>query len=257
MLLAIDIGNTDAVFGFFEGESLTHIFRVKAPQEEQNLVYYDYRFRNFLLENGLSSVVFEKIMISSVVPSLTDVFVLLASNYSKQPAMLVSPDIFPKMKVKIDNPSEIGSDLFANAVAAYARYKTTCIVVDFGTALTFTVVSDQSELLGVAIAPGLKTAVNALFSKTAQLPEVPLEQPQSIIGKNSIHAIQAGILFGYEGMVKHNLQKIKAELGVPCVVVATGGLSSILTNLESEFDEIDRSLTLNGIRIIGSGGAGL
>ncbi len=251
MLLAIDIGNTDAVFGFYEGDTLLTTFRIRASEEKQNNIYYAYRLGNFLLENNWQTVRFKRVVISSVVPELTDLFVEMGSSMCSKPPIIVDVTKYPKLKVTIDNPKELGTDLFANAVAAFERYKTNCIVVDFGTALTFTVVSKEAEVLGVAIAPGLKTAMNSLFSKTAQLPEVPLVLPQTAIGTNSVHAIQSGILFGYEGLVKHILQRIKTEIGSECIVIATGGLSSVIETLENEFDEIDRNLTLNGIQIIG------
>ena len=132
-----------------------------------------------------------------------------------------------------------------------SRYQQNCVVVDFGTALTFTTVSAQGQILGVAILPGLATAVRALFTNTAQLPEVPLKLPQSAIGKNTTEAIQAGILLGYEGLVKSLIQRIRAELGGECIAVATGGLSSIIETLQDEFIEIDTQLTLDGLRVIG------
>lgn len=251
MLLAIDIGNTDAVFGFFKDGEIERVCRIKAPKEESSLLYYDYRFRNYLLENELQNVFFERVVVSSVVPALTDLFVQLGSNFCHEPPVVVNSGSYEKVKVLIDNPKELGSDLFANAVAAYEKYAQKCIIVDFGTALTFTAVSENAEVLGVVIVPGLKTAMNSLFSKTAQLPEVPLILPQKTIGTNSIHSIQSGILFGYEGLVRNMLQRIKVELGEDCKVIATGGLSSIITTLSDEFDEINRNLTLNGIRIIG------
>lgn len=251
MLLAIDIGNTDAVFGFFKDGKVERVCRIKAPKEESSLLYYDYRFRNYLLENELQNIVFDQVVVSSVVPTLTELFVQLGANFCKNEPLVVSSGSYKKVKVLIDNPKELGSDLFANAVAAYEKYAQKCIIVDFGTALTFTAVSGNAEVLGVAIVPGLKTAMNSLFSKTAQLPEVPLKLPQKTIGTNSIHSIQSGILFGYEGLVRNMLERIKAELGIDCKVIATGGLSSIITTLTDEFDDIDRNLTLNGIRIIG------
>ena len=165
--------------------------------------------------------------------------------------IVVGPDIYPDLNIAIDHPHEIGADLIANAVAAMSRYDQHCIVVDFGTALTFTTISKNREVLGVAILPGLVTAVKALFANTAQLPEVPLELPKSAIGKNTVHAIQAGILLGYEGLVKGLLQRIKSELDGECIAIATGGLSSIIDTLQDEFVEIDRNLTLDGLRIIG------
>lgn len=156
------------------------------------------------------------------------------------------------MKIGINNPHEIGTDLVANAVAAVYRFPNNhCIVVDFGTALTFTTISKNKEILGVAISLGLQTAVRALSQNTAKLPEVPLELPASPIGKNTTHAIQAGVLLGYVGAVPFILQQIENELGEKCKVIATGGLSSILTPLKNYFDQIDMLLTLDGLRIIG------
>ena len=140
--------------------------------------------------------------------------------------------------------------MVCNAAYAYYTYKRTCVIVDFGTALTFTVITGEGKIVGVSIAPGLKTAVKALFSNTAQLPEVPLVMPDSAIGKNTVHAIQAGILWGYVGMVREMIYQIKKEIGQDCMVLATGGLSSILTPLQDDFDEVDKALTLNGLKII-------
>ena len=155
------------------------------------------------------------------------------------------------LKVDIDDPTEIGNDLYSNAIAAYTKYKANCVIVDFGTALTFTVVSKDAEIAGVAIAPGLKTATKALFANTAQLPSVPLQMPHSVLGKNSIHAIQAGIMFGYEGLVRSMIQRIRSEMGGECIAIATGGLSSILTSLKDDFTEINIDLTIQGLKIVG------
>ncbi len=190
-------------------------------------------------------------VMSSVVPDLTPTIrTMLKGLFGKEP-IIVGPTIYPDLEIAIDHPHEIGADLIANAVAVHARYRQNCVVVDFGTALTFTTVSAQGQILGVAILPGLKTAVKALFANTAQLPEVPLVLPTSAIGKNTVHAIQAGILLGYEGLVKSMIRRIRTELHEDCLAVATGGLSSILDTLRSEFEEIDRNLTLDGLRLIG------
>jgi type III pantothenate kinase len=252
LLLVIDVGNTDAVFGLFDGEKLLYNFRIKSLKDE-NYVYFEYRFRQYFLENNLRFSAINKVVLSSVVPPLTPIFRTLIRNLFGIEAIVVNAHIFPKIEVSIDNPDEIGSDLVANAVAAYMKYRRNCVVVDFGTALTFTVVSEEGKVLGVSIAPGLRTAVKALFSNTAQLPDVPLELPSSVLGKNSVHAIQSGILWGYEGLVKNMIQKIRAELGGDCIAIATGGLSSIISTLKDEFVEVNRELTLEGLRIIGEG----
>jgi type III pantothenate kinase len=249
-LLVIDVGNTDATFGIFDGETLLHNFRIKSLKDE-NYVYFEYRFRQYFLENNLRFADITKVVLSSVVPPLTPVFKSLIQNLFGLDPIIVNAYIFPTLTVSIDNPDEIGSDLVANAVAAYTKYGRNCVVVDFGTALTFTVVSAEGKVLGVSIAPGLRTAVKALFSNTAQLPDVPLELPTSVLGKNSVHAIQSGILWGYEGLVKNMIQKVRAELGGDCIAIATGGLSSIISTLKDEFVEVNRELTLEGLRIIG------
>ena len=250
MLLAVDVGNTDTVFGLYEDENLMHIWRVRSVvQDSEGL--YESKLRLYFLETGLWHGDVSTVVLSSVVPALTPVIHRALKSLFGDEIIVVGPDIYPDLNIAIDHPHEIGADLIANAVAAMSRYDQHCIVVDFGTALTFTTISKNREVLGVAILPGLVTAVKALFANTAQLPEVPLELPKSAIGKNTVHAIQAGILLGYEGLVKGLLQRIKSELDGECIAIATGGLSSIIDTLQDEFVEIDRNLTLDGLRIIG------
>jgi type III pantothenate kinase len=250
MLLAVDTGNTDSVFGIWHEERWLHVFRIGSKKQE-TAAFYESRLRLYFLESNLAINAIETIVLSSVVPTLTPtVYNMLADFFQLKP-LLVKHDVFPAVKINIDNPQEIGSDLLANAVAAYVKYQRNCVIVDFGTALTFTTVSATGEILGVAIAPGLKTAVKSLFSNTAQLPEVPLKMPKSALGKNTTHAIQAGILLGYESMVRGMISRIRMELGGDCIAVATGGLSSIIDTLKEEFVEINRNLTLDGLRIIG------
>jgi len=250
MLLAVDVGNTDTVFGLYESGDWDYIWRMQSLVQE-NESYFESKLRLYFLEAGLWYGDVETVVLSSVVPDLTPVIHRMLRSLFGNDVILVGPDIFPELEIAIDHPHEIGADLIANAVAVMTRYQQNCVVVDFGTALTFTTVSKDRKILGVAILPGLVTAVKALFANTAQLPEVPLVLPVSAIGKNTTHAIQAGILLGYEGLVKSMLQRIRAELDGECIAVATGGLSSIIDTLRGEFVEIDRKLTLDGLRIIG------
>jgi type III pantothenate kinase len=157
----------------------------------------------------------------------------------------------PAVKVNIENQNELGTDIYCNCVAAYLEFQMACVVVDFGTALTFTGIDDFGEIQGVAIAPGLKTAIKSLFTNTAQLPEVPLELPVSALGKNTVTAIQSGILYGYEGMVKNMTAKFKAELGEYAKVYVTGGLSSIIPGVKEFTTKTDMDLTLRGLLEIG------
>lgn len=163
---------------------------------------------------------------------------------------LIQAKSYAKLPIRTHRPNEIGSDLMCNVMAAYTLYQEPVIVVDFGTALTFTAVDSSGEILGVNIVPGLQTAIKSLFTNTSKLPEVELKLPESVLGKDTIHAIQAGVLYGYTGLVKGMLDAIQAETGLSFKVVATGGLSSILTTLEGTFDAVDRNLTLDGLRLI-------
>jgi type III pantothenate kinase len=252
MLLAIDIGNTDVVIGVWHQEHWAHIWRIRALPHEQAF-YYETRLRNYFLEAGLRFSDFNRVVVSSVVPPLTGTFREFLSLLFGFPPLIVTAEFYSGITVKTDKPHELGSDLFANAVAVYAKYKQNCVVVDFGTALTFTSVSANGQLLGVAIAPGLRTAMKALSANTAQLPEIPLELPASVLGKNTVHAMQAGILLGYVGLVESLLERIREEMGGECIAIATGGLSSIIEPLHRQFNEVNKNLTLDGLRIIGEG----
>ncbi|MEM1319045.1 MAG: type III pantothenate kinase [Bacteroidota bacterium] len=250
MLLAIDAGNTDIVFGLYDGQSWLHQWRVPS-REAPSTEAWQYRLVSELFEKGIQLGDVKQAIISSVVPDLTQPLAAMLRQANGIEALIVGPEVYPQLELEVLNPDQIGTDLVANALAAYHRYKDHCIVVDFGTALTFTTISAEASILGVAIAPGLKTAIRSLFQDTAQLPEVPLQVPESAIGKNTIHAIQAGTMLGYIGMVTHLLQYIKEELSAPdCKVVATGGLSSVLKPLSTQFDRIDPLLTLDGLVLI-------
>lgn len=249
MLLAIDIGNTDVVIGVHKNGIWVHEWRISSKLGALVKGYRD-RLSLFMQQDELHKQQIHRIILSSVVPRLTPVWVQVCESFLGQRPLIMGVDTYSQLAIEIDNPKEIGADLVANAVAAWTRYQDYCIVVDFGTALTFTTVAPPGKILGVAIAPGLKTAMGALFSNTAQLMEVPLEIPETVIGKNTLHALQAGILYGYVGLVKGILVQIEKEVNHSCKVIATGGLSSVLTPLQNTFEAIDRKLTLDGLRII-------
>jgi type III pantothenate kinase len=160
---------------------------------------------------------------------------------------IVGPDIYPKLPIKILNPYEIGADLVANAVAAYQKFGKLTTVIDFGTALTFTTIGKNAEIKGVAIAPGLHTAVAALAGGTAQLPQIHLTPPPSVLGENTVHAIQSGIVYGFTGLVDSMIERTQQELGEKLTVVATGGLSSVIAPLTKNIKNIEQLLTLNGL----------
>jgi type III pantothenate kinase len=249
-MIVFDIGNTDTVIGFFEGEYIINKLRIRSLKNE-NSIYFEYRILNFMLENNIQKRGLNTAVISSVVPILTPFFVNFCEKFLYLKPIIVSPAHSDLLMVNIDMPEELGSDLFVNALAAFELVKSNCLVVDFGTALTFTVVSQKGRIEGVTILPGIKTAIKSLFSQTSLLPEVKLEKPDSIIGKNSMHAIQSGIIYGYESMVLGIVKKIKEEIDKPMFVIGTGGLSAVLKDISDEFDKIDIDLTLRGLYLYG------
>lgn len=251
MLLAVDIGNTDITLGLNQQNQWTHIWRITAASNRPEL-FYGIKLREYFFEAGIKPALVQKIVVSSVVPGMTDRIINVVTTLFEKEPIVLGPDIYTRLPIGVLNPYEIGSDLVANALAAFIKFKRNCIVVDFGTALTFTTISDKGKILGVAIAPGLKTAIKSLSQNTAKLFDVPLEMPQSALGKNTVHAIQAGILLGYEGLVESMLKRIKAELSdTQCATIATGGLSSIIAPLKNQFTEVDINLTLNGLKFTG------
>ena len=251
MFLAIDAGNSNVVFALFDSKSgkWTNQFRLetKTPKLISQL---SKKVPLYFLEHGIHASQIEKIGFSSVVPEVNEILIQFCEKFFGQAPYLIQPKSFSKLTVKPVRANEIGSDLMCNVMAAYSRFESAVIIVDFGTALTFTAVGHDGVILGVSIAPGLQTAIKALFMNTSKLPEVELKLPESALGKNTIHAIQAGILYGYTGLVKGMLEAIRKETQLEFKVIATGGLSSILTSLEGVFDEVDRNLTLEGLRLI-------
>ncbi|HNR73657.1 MAG: Baf family transcriptional acitvator [Bacteroidetes bacterium OLB12] len=250
MLLALDIGNSDITVGLWKDNAWKHVWRISSRPDLPEL-YYGVKIRDYFFESGNAVDQVKTIVLSSVVPAMNDKLKNVSRMLFEKDPVVLGPKVYASLPMQILNPFEIGSDLVANAAAAYFKYKRACIVVDFGTALTFTTVSAKGEILGVSIAPGLRTAVRALSQNTAKLFDVPLEMPTSPLGKNTITAIQSGVLFGYEGLVKNVVSHIQAELKVSCIVVATGGLSSIIAPLTGFFHSIEPNLTLDGLRLIG------
>ncbi|MEL6131781.1 MAG: type III pantothenate kinase [Bacteroidota bacterium] len=245
-LLAIDIGNSDIVFGLHDGKKWLPQWRHPSSDYLSTLQTVTQRSR----ETGIQLQAVDQVIFSSVVPGISPFVLELVRQQTQKEPWVMGPELYLQADIHIDNPWEIGADLVANAVAGFTRVQSYCVIVDFGTALTFTVVDDTGHIMGVSIAPGLKTAMNSLSLNTAQLPQVPLEFPPSAMGKTTAHALQSGIMLGYVGLVKEILAHIKKDLGNHFQTLATGGLSRILTPLHGHFDHIDPNLTLEGLRII-------
>lgn len=250
MLLVLDIGNSDITIGLWDGNSWCNIWRVPSKPDQPE-VFYGIRIRDHFFEANVSPASVNRIVLSSVVPELTEKLENVVEGLFNQKAITLGPEVYKQLPIEVLNPYEIGSDLVANALSAYHQFKETCIVVDFGTALTFTTTDGKGKILGVSIAPGLRTAIKSLTQNTAKLFDVPLEMPTSALGTNTITAIQSGILFGYEGLVKSIVNNIRKELNVDCPAIATGGLSAVITPLKDFFHAVEPNLTLNGLRLVG------
>ncbi len=247
MFLTIDVGNTNIVFGVADQKEWLKIWRIQTDSLK-TADEYEVIFRALFTSGKICKSDISRTVLSSVVPSLIRPFNEMLNHLLGYYPLLVEPSVYDKLPIKILNPYEIGTDLVADALAAFISYNGPCMVVDFGTALTFTTISKEGEILGVAIAPGLQTALKSLTGNTAQLRDAQLVSPPSVLGKNTIHAIQSGIVLGFAGLVDSIVNRTEEELGEKLTVIATGGLSSVLQNISSKIQIIDENLTLDGLK---------
>ena len=251
MLLAVDVGNTQTVIGLYgdgEDELVDH-WRVAtmAERTSDELVLL---FQEFLAFHGFAlSEVVDGVAVSSTVPRVTAALREMTHRYLGFPAVVIEPGVRTGMPILIDNPREVGADRIADAVAAYRRFGGPTIVVDFGTATTLEVVSGKGEYLGGAIIPGIEISLDALFSRAAALRRVELVEPRNVIGKNTVEAMQSGILYGSAAMVDGLVTRFQDEVG-PATVVATGGLGGLIAPLSATIDHHEPWLTLQGLRMI-------
>jgi len=249
MLLTIDVGNTNIVYGLFEGERLLHQFRVESARA-RTADEYAVQLRALLDMRAVERTNVDSAIVASVVPALTEPMVELVRRAFAREPMVVGPGIRTGMAILIENPREVGADRIADAVAGYEKAKGGVIVVDFGTSTTFDCVTPKGEYLGGVLAPGLQISAEALFTRAAKLPRVEIVKPPRVVGKNTVHAMQSGIVYGYVSLVDGLVERIKAELGFPCAVIATGGLAPLIAPLSKTIVEVDDVLTLVGLRIL-------
>src|SRR2546423_8530504 len=249
VLLAVDIGNTQTHIGAFRGEELVEHWRF-ATVRESTADELGAALRNLLALRGLSFDDLDASVASSTVPELAPEWVATATRYLDHEMLLIGPGVKTGMPIRMENPRELGPDRLVNAVAAYERVQGACIVVDFGTANTFDVVSAEGEYLGGIIALGVEISLEALFERAARLPKVDLEEPRALIGKSTVEAVRSGVVYGVAAQVDGIVRRVRDELGEEAEAIATGGLASHIVPHTETIDEVDDLLTLKGLRLI-------
>jgi type III pantothenate kinase len=249
MLLVIDVGNTNIVYGLFDAQRLAYQFRVETGRG-RTADEYAVVLTSLLAMHGVRPDQIDAAVIASVVPALTERMTHLVTRAFGKEALVVGPGIRTGMSILYENPREVGADRIVNAVAAYEKAKGGVIVVDFGTATTFDCVTPKGEYLGGVIAPGIEISAEALFARAAKLPKVEIAKPPKVAGRNTVHSMQSGIVYGYVGLVDGLVERLREELAYPCAVIATGGLARLITPLSRTIQEADEVLTLTGLRIL-------
>ncbi|MBH0171843.1 type III pantothenate kinase [Fictibacillus nanhaiensis] len=249
MIFVFDVGNTNIVLGLYENDELKHHWRIHTSREktedEYGMLILDlFRHVNIHKEQ------IEGIIISSVVPPIMFALERMCVKYFNQRPLVVGPGIKTGLNIKYENPREVGADRIVNAVAAIHEYDAPLIIVDFGTATTYCYINENKQYMGGAIAPGINISTEALYTKAAKLPRIEIAKPEGVIGKNTVNAMQAGILYGYVGQVEGIVKRMKEQSDVEPKVIATGGLANLIAAESNVIDHVDPFLTLKGLLLI-------
>ena len=252
MLFVIDVGNTNIVLGVYSGKTLLKSWRVRTErnttEDEFNILV-----ANLFSDSGFILDDIEKTLVSCVVPPMVTILDSFCHKYLGHSPRWVNAKSYAQMPIRILNPSELGADRIVNAVAAYHKYQTSLIIIDFGTATTFDAISQKGEYLGGAISPGIAISSEALFLKASKLPRIEIfEPPEHVIGKDTGQSLKAGIIYGYAGLVDGIVKRMKTEMGSKPKIVATGGLATLIRHVSETIEIIEPDLTLEGLRIINS-----
>jgi type III pantothenate kinase len=249
MLLTVDVGNTNTVLGVFEGSELRDHWRL-TTRREQTADEYGVLVRNLFSGKGLEPGKISAVALASVVPPLTPVLLELSRDYLGHEPLVVEPGVDTGMPILYDPPGDVGADRILNGVAAFAAFGGPVVVVDFGTATTFDVITARGEYAGGVICPGIGISANALFQRAARLPRVDVRDPGRVIGRSTVTSMQAGLYFGYATMCEGIIGRIRAELGEDVRAVATGGLAETLAVEIPSIEAVDPVLTLTGLRLV-------
>lgn len=248
-LLAVDVGNTNVVLGVYDNASLRRTWRLSTVHDrtEDELAV---AIEGLLAQEDLALADLDALAVGSVVPPLTQAFTRLGERYLERPAFVVGPGVKTGVRLRVDNPAEVGADRIANTLAAHRRYGGPALIVDFGTTTNFDVVSAEGDFLGGSFAPGLEVSAESLFGRASRLFRVALVPPAAAIGKNTADCLRSGLMFGYVGLVEGLLARILAELPEKPQVIATGGLASTIAPLARGIERVDEDLTLEGLRLL-------
>jgi type III pantothenate kinase len=250
MLLAIDVGNTNTVIGVYRGDELVNDWRIRTERDVTEDEFC-LLIKNLFSSEGLATESVKGTIISCVVPPIVNIMNSFCTKYLHHEPIWVDASTFKEIPILYDNPKEVGADRIVNAVAAFYKYATSLIVVDFGTATTFDCISDEGAYLGGAISPGILISSEALFQKASKLPRVEIfVKPESVIGKNTISSMNAGIIYGYAGLVDGIFSRMKEALTPAPRVIATGGLAELMAQVAKSLEVVEPHLTLEGLRII-------
>lgn len=249
MLLVLDTGNTNIVLGIYDEGQLKYHWRMETYRQKTE-DEYAMQVKAFFTHVGITFEDIRGIIISSVVPTVIFPLEQMCAKYFRQKPLIVGPGLKTGLNIKYENPREVGADRIVNAVAAIHEYGDPLIIVDFGTATTYCYVNEKAEYMGGAIAPGIGISMEALFDRASKLPRVELTRPEHIIGKNTVSAMQAGIVYGYVGQVEGIVSRMKAQSKKEPTVIATGGLARLIANETNAIDVVDQFLTLKGLHLI-------
>ncbi|MTH55235.1 type III pantothenate kinase [Bacillus mangrovi] len=249
MILVLDVGNTNTVIGVYEEEELKFHWRIETSRNKTE-DEFGMLFKSLFEHVGISFKDFEGIIISSVVPPIMFSLERMCKSYFDLKPQVVGPGIKTGLNIKYENPREVGADRIVNAVAGIHLYGSPLIIVDFGTATTYCYINEDKQYMGGAIAPGVNISTEALYSRAAKLPRIEIARPDAIVGKNTVSAMQSGILFGYVGQVEGIVRRMKEETGQSPKVIGTGGLASLIANESEAIDIVDPFLTLKGLQLI-------
>lgn len=249
VIFVLDVGNTNTVLGVYEGETLKHHWRIETNRNKTE-DEYGMMIKSLFQHDGLQFEQIEGVIISSVVPPIMAALERMCEKYFHVKPLVVGPGVKTGLNIKYENPREVGADRIVNAVAGIHEYGTPLIIVDFGTATTYCYIDENAHYMGGLIAPGIGISTEALYTRASKLPRIEITRPESVVGKNTVSAMQAGILYGYVGQVEGIVSRIKKEWNANPTVIATGGLAGLVAKECSMIDVVDPDLTLKGLLLI-------